>query len=67
MPARQRLRGEMDEQEAVNDASSSSDSDAAAESTVFPVIERGYEPAPVLVDRLRFIDALLSSPSSPLE
>jgi hypothetical protein len=57
----------MDEQEAVNDASSSSDSDAAAESKVFPAIERRYEPAPVLVDRLRFIDALLSSPSSPLE
>jgi len=59
-------RGEMDEREAANDAGSSSDS-AAAESKVFPVIERRYEPAPDLVDRLRFIDALLSSPSSPLE
>jgi hypothetical protein len=57
----------MDEREAVNDAGSSSDSDAAAESKVFPAIERRYEPAPDLVDRLRFIDALLSSPSSPLE
>jgi hypothetical protein len=60
-------RGEMDEREAVNDAGSPSDSDAAAESKVFPVIERRYEPAPDLVDRLRLIDALLSSPSSPLE
>jgi hypothetical protein len=36
-------RGEMDEREAVNDAGSSSDSDAAAESRVFPAIERRYE------------------------
>ena len=56
----------MDEREAANDAGSSSDS-AAAESKVFPVIERRYEPAPDLVDRLRFIDALLSLPSFPLE
>jgi hypothetical protein len=57
----------MDEREADNDARSSSDSDAAAETKVFPVIERRYEPAPDLVDRLRFIDALLSLPSFPLE
>jgi hypothetical protein len=59
--------GEMDEREADDDAGSSPDSDAAAETKVFPVIERFYEPAPDLVDRLRFIDALLSSPSFPLE
>jgi hypothetical protein len=57
--------GEMDEREADNDAGSSSDFDA--ETKVFPVIERRYEPAPDLVDRMRFIDALLSSPSFPLE
>jgi hypothetical protein len=51
----------------VFDGRLSSDSDAAAESKVFPAIERRYEPAPDLVDRLGFIDALLSSPSSPLE
>jgi len=59
--------GEMDEREADSDAGSSSDFDAAAETKVFPVIERRYEPAPDLVDRLRFIDALLSLPSFPLE
>src|SRR5437016_13151046 len=52
-------RGEMDERAAATDAGSSSDS-AADESKVFPVIERRYEPAPDLVDRLRFIDALLT-------
>jgi hypothetical protein len=57
----------VDEREADNDARSSSDSDAAAETKVFPVIERRYEPAPDLVDRLRFIDALLSLPSFLLE
>jgi hypothetical protein len=57
----------MDAREADHDARSSSDSDAAAETKVFPVIERRYEPAPDLVDRLRFIDALLSLPSFPLE
>jgi hypothetical protein len=59
----------MDEREAANDAGSSGSSSdsAAAESKVFPVIQRRYRPAPDLVDRLRFIDALLSSPSSPLE
>jgi hypothetical protein len=51
----------------VFDGRLSSDFDAAAESKVFPAIERRYEPAPDLVDRLRFIDALLSSPSPPLE
>ena len=59
--------GEIDEREADNDAASESDSDAAAENKAFPVIERRYEPAPDLVDRLRFIDALLSLPSFPLE
>lgn len=58
---------EMDEREADHGAGSSSDSDAGAELTVFPVIERRYEPAPDLVHRLRFIDALLSASSSPLE
>jgi hypothetical protein len=29
--------------------------------------ERRHEPAPDLVDRLRFIDALLNLPSFPLE
>jgi hypothetical protein len=58
---------EMDEREADHDTGSSSDSDAVAEKKVFPVIERRYEPAPDLVDRLRFIDALLSLPSFPLE
>ena len=57
----------MDEREADSDAGSSSDFDAAAETKVFPVIERRYEPAPDLVDRLRLIDALLSLPSFPLE
>ena len=57
----------MDERKADNDAGSSSDSDAAAETKVFPVIERRYRPATDLVDRLRFIDALLSSPPLPLE
>ena len=57
----------MGEREADHDAGSSSDSDAVAEKKVFPVIERRYEPAPDLVDRLRFIDALLSLPSFPLE
>ena len=50
-----------------NEAGSSSDSEDVAATKVFPVIERRYEPASDLVDRLRFIDALLSSPSSPLE
>ena len=59
--------GEMDEREADNDVASSSDSDTAAETKVFPVIERRYEPAPDLVDRLRFIDALLSLPPFPLQ
>ena len=58
---------EMGEREADHDAGSSSDSDAVAENKVFPVIERRYEPAPDLVDRLRFIEALLSLPSFPLE
>jgi len=58
---------EMGEQEADQDAGSSSDSDEVAETKVFPVIERRYEPAPDLVERLRFIDALLSLPSFPLE
>jgi hypothetical protein len=58
---------EMDEREADSDAGSSSDFDAAAETKVFPVIERRYEPAPDLVDRLRLIDALLSPRSFPLE
>ena len=57
----------MDEREAGNDAASEFDSDAAAENKAFPVIERRYEPTPDLVDRLRFIDALLSLPSFPLE
>lgn len=57
----------MAEWETNNDAGSSSDSDAAVETKVFPVIERRYEPAPDLVDRLRFIDALLSLRSFPLE
>jgi hypothetical protein len=56
----------MGEREADHDAGSSSDSDVA-ETKVFPVIERGYEPSPDLVDRLRFLDALLSLPSFPLE
>jgi hypothetical protein len=59
--------GEMDEREADNNAASESDSDAAAGNKAFPVIERRYEPTPDLVDRLRFIDALLSLPSFPLE
>jgi hypothetical protein len=59
--------GEMDQRDADNDVGSSFDSDTAAETKVFPVIERRYEPAPDLVDRLRFIDALLSLPSFPLE
>jgi hypothetical protein len=58
---------EMGEREADHDAGSSSDSEEDAEKKVFPVIERRYEPAPDLVDRLRFIDALLSLPSFPLE
>jgi len=58
---------EMDEREADHNTGASSDSDAVAETKVFPVIERRYEPAPDLVDRLRFIDALLSLPSFPLE
>jgi hypothetical protein len=58
---------EMYEREADDDTGSSSDSDAVAETKVFPVIERRYEPAPDLVDRLRFIDALLSLTSFPLE
>jgi hypothetical protein len=41
--------GEMDEQEADNDAGSSSDSDAAADTKIFSVIERRYEPAPDLL------------------
>lgn len=57
----------MGARESDNDAASASDSDAAAETKAFPVIERRYEPAPDLVDRLRFIDALLSLPSFPLE
>jgi hypothetical protein len=31
------------------------------------VIERRYQPTPDLIDRLRFIDALLNLPSFPLE
>ena len=58
---------EMDEREADHDTGSSSDSDAVAETKVFPVVERRYEPAPDLVDPFRFIDALLSLPSFPLE
>ena len=58
---------EMDDREAVNDAGSSSDSDANAEANVFPVIERRYEPVPDLDDRLRSIYAMLSLPSFPLE
>lgn len=58
---------QMDEREADHGTGSSSDFNACAESKAFPVIERRYEPAPDLVDRLRFIDALLSAPSSPLE
>jgi hypothetical protein len=58
---------EMDEREADNDAGSSSDSDANAEASVFPVIERRYEPVPDLDDRLRSIYAPLSLPSFPLE
>jgi hypothetical protein len=58
---------EMDERDADNDAGSSSDSDANAEASVFPVIERRYEPVPDLDDRLRSIYALLSLPSFPLE
>ena len=57
----------MGEREADNDARSSSDSDANAEASVFPVIERRCEPAPDLDDRLRSIYALLSLPSFPLE
>ena len=57
----------MDERAVDQDTCSSSHSDAVAETKVFPVIERRYEPAPDLVDRLRFIDALLSLPSFPLE
>jgi hypothetical protein len=58
---------EMDEREADHGAGSSSDSEAVAETKVFPVIERRYEPASDLVDRLRFIDALSSAPSLPPE
>jgi hypothetical protein len=58
---------EMDEREEGHGAGSSSDSDAVAETRVFPVIERRYEPAPDFVDRLRFIDALLSAPLFPPE
>jgi hypothetical protein len=58
---------EMDDREAVNDAGSPSDSDANAEANVLPVIERRYEPVPDLDDRLRFIYAMLSLPSFPLE
>ncbi len=58
---------QMDEREADHGTGSSSDSNAGAKTKVFPVIQRRYEPAPDLVDRLRFIDALLSAPSSPLE
>jgi hypothetical protein len=58
---------EMDEREADNDAGSSSGSDANAEASVFPVIERRYEPVPDLDDRLRSIYAPLSLPSFPLE
>ena len=53
--------------EAEKDAGSSSDADVVGEANVFPVIKRRYEPVPDLVDRLRFIDALLSLPSFPLE
>ena len=38
---------EMDEREADHDTGSSSNSDAVAETKVFPVIERRYEPAPI--------------------
>jgi hypothetical protein len=60
---------EMDERDASSDAGSSSDSDADADADadVFPVIERRYERAPDLDDRLRSIYALLSLPSFPLE
>jgi hypothetical protein len=58
---------EMDDREADNDADTSSDSDANAEASVFPVIERRYEPMPDLDDRLRSIYALLSLPSVPLD
>ena len=58
---------EMGEREADDDAGSSSDSDADAEASVFPVIERRYEPVADLDDRLRSIYALLSLPSFPLE
>ena len=58
---------EMDVREADHDTGSPSDSDAVAETKVFPVIERRYELAPDLVDRLRSIYALLSLPSLPVE
>ena len=58
---------EMDEREAMNDAGSSSESDANAEADVFPVIEGRYEQVPDLDDRLRSIYAMLSLPSFPLE
>ena len=57
----------MDEKEAENVAGSSSDADVIGEANVFRVIRRRYEPVPDPVDRLRFIDALLSLPSFPLE
>jgi hypothetical protein len=57
----------MDEKEAEKDAGSSSDVDVVGEANVFPVTERRYEPMADLVDRLRFIDALLSLPSFPVE
>jgi hypothetical protein len=51
--------------EADDDVGSSSESEAAPEANVFPVIERRYEPAPDLDDRLRRIYALLSLPPLP--
>jgi hypothetical protein len=45
-----------------------SDSDADGEAaSVFPVIERRYEPVPDLDDCLRSMYALLSLPSFPVE
>jgi hypothetical protein len=57
----------MDEREADNDVRSSSESDAVPETNVFPVIERRYEPAPDLHDRLRRIYARLKLPPLPFE
>lgn len=57
--------GGMDERKADNDVGSSSESEAVPEANVFPVIERRYEPAPDLDDRLRRVYALLSLPPLP--